>query len=195
MYISIDIETSGRDPLRHQILEFAAVADTGVPLIDCPYLHVVIPWKEIIGEPFALAMNASLLEKLASRKNLEASLSSIDSLALLVERFLDQFVPATDVLVKPDRPTFHPVGKNYAGFDRQFLDRVPGWKSKWFSHRSLDIGTRFATCEKIPSTVELMQKYPPPADLPGGLHNALFDARYALYLARLSWGSLGANGL
>jgi DNA polymerase III epsilon subunit-like protein len=67
-YVSIDIETSGLNPEKCEILSIGAVIeDTNnlVPLEDLPRFHVAIIGREgIYGELFALNMNKDLIESI-----------------------------------------------------------------------------------------------------------------------------------
>lgn len=66
-YVSIDIETTGLDPEKHQILTIGAVIEDSnntLPIEDLPSIHIAILRKEIVGSPFAINMNRDIIESL-----------------------------------------------------------------------------------------------------------------------------------
>lgn len=69
-YVSIDIETTGLDPEKNQILTIGAVIeDTSnreVPVKDLPSFHGAIYYEELIGSPFALNMNSEIISRMVS---------------------------------------------------------------------------------------------------------------------------------
>ena len=65
IYISIDIETTGLEKDRYQILSIGAILeDTSkkLPFEKIPKFHAAILHNEITGSPFALNMNKELIE-------------------------------------------------------------------------------------------------------------------------------------
>ena len=66
-YVSIDIETTGLDPETCQILEVGAVFDDWTKAIgDLPKFHCYVIHKQIVGQPYALALNADTLRRIAN---------------------------------------------------------------------------------------------------------------------------------
>jgi oligoribonuclease len=66
-YVSIDIETTGLDSEKHQILTIGAVIEDSnkpLPIEDLPSIHIAILRKEIVGIPFAINMNKDIIESL-----------------------------------------------------------------------------------------------------------------------------------
>jgi hypothetical protein len=66
-YVSIDIETTGLDPEKHQILTIGVVVeDTSnkVPFQELPSIHIAILRDEIVGSPFAINMNKDIIESI-----------------------------------------------------------------------------------------------------------------------------------
>ena len=126
-YLSIDLETTGADPLHCQILEFAAVLEDTtkpeVPVEELPAIRLVVHHETITGAVAALALNARLLQEItdAQQKN---NLPEDHCLPLEVlprfARFLDQHgVDRKRSLVV--------AGKNFAGFDLPFIQLLPGY--------------------------------------------------------------------
>ena len=175
-YISIDIETTGLIPRNHQILEFAAVAwaDDG-PIMEQPYFHRVIkPHGDIIGDPFALAMNMELIKKIAEGEGTPVGVAMQEFRGWLY-----------DLGVRTDDPV-NVIGQNFGKFDLQFLNKV-SWPSCYFSHRIFDLSSITATRNSMPSGSTL-------GDIPelkGNPHEALFDARRALSHAQdfINWNT------
>ena len=66
-YVCIDIETTGLDPVNHQILQFAAVIrDTdkmSEPLSESPTMVCYVEHENYHGQPYALAMNSKILSE------------------------------------------------------------------------------------------------------------------------------------
>lgn len=171
-YVSIDIETSGLDSVRHQILEFAAVLwlDDG-PIMEQPYFRKAVrQYGDIIGDPFALVMNMDLLREISTNK-----CWTIDNILSNFTDFLSGYgvTPENRVQV---------IGKNFASFDLQFLKYQPNWPSHLISHRVLDVGSLYATPDGVPSTSGIPS--PSQDEVSGNSHEALYDARVSLWQAR-----------
>lgn len=178
MYIAVDIETTGLDPEKHQILEVAMVADTGAErVVDCPFLHLYVYQNPIIGTPYALVMNAHAIKIIAM--NVDSNICEPGVVSIWVRKFVNEYACGGEVNV---------VGKNAAGFDLPFLKRLPEWPTRLFSHRVLDVGSLWAGPKGILSQAQLFMAYKHIVEhIPGEPHEALFDARVSLALARLRW--------
>ena len=67
-YVSIDIETTGLDPRKCQTLEIgAAIDDWTKPIEELPLFRRVIAWEEVVGSPYAMAMNSRLLKSIGNK--------------------------------------------------------------------------------------------------------------------------------
>lgn len=67
IYVSVDIETTGLNPEKCQILSIGAVVENTnnlLPLEELPTFHCAILHNEIHGELFALNMNKDLMSKI-----------------------------------------------------------------------------------------------------------------------------------
>jgi oligoribonuclease (3'-5' exoribonuclease) len=176
-YLSIDIETTGTEEERHQVLEIAAVYNRQeVDVMSCPVFHEIIDPGEIVGNPFALNMNARLIERIAKGEGKRLD-GVMEKLRVWTEDIRRNF----------DIDRFHLIGKNVGAFDLQFLKRVPGWCGYRFSHRHLEIGSLFSTPEGIDSQSDLFTAVAADAKIEGSPHEALYDARVSLELARRFW--------
>lgn len=142
-YASIDIETTGTNPEKDQIIQIGIVLDDFVtPISDLPCIEYLV--RDIddryTGSPFALQMNAGILKKLADIEN-DANLNGhrwawSHTLADRVEEWLRS--------KGWDRSGLLCAGKNFASFDAQFLRRIPYWEKQIKPrHRCLDPGSMF----------------------------------------------------
>lgn len=121
-YVSIDLETTGLDPAKHQILEIGAAAfDLGHGLVDT--FSLIVRHEFLSGTAYALAVNDRLIKAIAGGQGLHLK----DALA----RFSDWLKrhEADGKVVA--------AGKNFGGFDRLFLE-WSGFPVGRFHHRSLD---------------------------------------------------------
>lgn len=121
-YVSIDLETTGLDPAKHQILEIGAAAfDLGHGLVDT--FNLIVRHEFLSGTAYALAVNDRLIKAIAEGQGVHLK----DAL----DRFSDWLKghEVDDKVVA--------AGKNFAGFDRLFLE-WSGFPVGRFHHRSLD---------------------------------------------------------
>lgn len=173
-YLAIDIETTGLNPDTCQVLEIGCVLNNfSKPLMECETFEMIINPGHIKGEPRGLAMNTRLLEMIANGYGLRPG-RGIEMFA----QWLRDYAP----------PKVHPLGKNVAGFDLQFLKRLPEWPDFLIHYRCLEIGSLFATVDGIDGQEEVGNEVASRLKIPGSPHEALYDARVSLALARQVWG-------
>lgn len=179
MYIAVDIETTGLDPEKHQILEIAMVVEQpSRRVVDCPFLHTFVRHEDIVGTPFALTMNAHAIKILAM--NVDSNISTPEEAVEWIGDFVREYGQLGEVNL---------LGKNVASFDYPFLKRLPRFPASLFSHRMLDVGSLWATPNGMKSQEQLFKVYSDiVVDIPGEPHEALYDARVSLALARAKWG-------
>ncbi|MBX0292679.1 3'-5' exonuclease [Hymenobacter sp. HSC-4F20] len=125
-YLSLDLETSGGNPQRHQILELAAVVEDTKrlrPLPELPTFRRVVRHPEYVGTAGALALNARLLQELA-RQDPNPELCTPNELLLQLREFLLAQGFKTD---KQNCVTVTMAGKNIASYDLGFLRVLPGY--------------------------------------------------------------------
>ena len=174
MFISIDVETSGIDPLRHQILEIGAVAWDHEDVNQCSFFRATIDprWggqsklygnEDIVGEPRALIMNQRLLKDIGEGNGFSAKEVS--------KQFRNWATWNTPL---------NAVGLNYGGFDHQFLKQLPDWPLELFGHRFTEVGSLFVTNDGPVSGTEAMSAAAERHGIEGRPHEALFDAKCAL---------------
>jgi oligoribonuclease (3'-5' exoribonuclease) len=129
-YVCIDIETTGLDPVNHQILQFAAVIrDTdkmSEPLSESPTMVCYVEHENYHGQPYALAMNSKILSELAkSEEKRDNKTVNNQDLAWALYTFLS--ANGYSKSEKSKRISFIGAGKNYGTFDLQFLKNLPDW--------------------------------------------------------------------
>ena len=130
-YVSIDIETSGLDPEKHQIIEIACIVeDTDIEmdlrpnLLDLPKLQLYLRHDNINFNPVALKMHTKLMQ--AWNNNMKTVPDE-------VMRKLYNWLRENGFESK-----FTVAGKNFIGFDWQFLKKLHGsWRIKP-RYRTLD---------------------------------------------------------
>jgi hypothetical protein len=125
-YVSLDLETSGSNPARHQILELAAVVEDSRhprPLDKLPAFRRVVRHPEYAGTAGAIALNARLFEELAQNEP-NPELCTPAELLLQLREFLLHHGFRPD---KHDCVSVTMAGKNIAVFDLGFLKELPGW--------------------------------------------------------------------
>lgn len=167
-YLSIDIETTGLNVKHDMILEFAAVLWTDNDVMKCPSFHRMIYHDRITGHPFALHMNKRWLDAWVLLDGGPGT--GWARTGDFCTQFREWLEPVDKVF---------PVGKNFASFDKQFLERLSGWPKDKFKHRCLDVGALCATKDGVPGLFDIEIS----KAIPGNEHDALYDARYALQVA------------
>lgn len=125
-YLSLDLETSGSNPARHQVLELAAVIEDSrhpLPLAELPAFRRVVRHPEYVGTAGAIALNARLFQELA-QKTLNPELCSPEDLLPQLREFL---LAHSFKLDKKGCVAVTMAGKNIGVFDLGFLKELPGY--------------------------------------------------------------------
>jgi DNA polymerase III epsilon subunit-like protein len=183
-YVSIDIETTGLDPERCQILEIGAVIDDLAdpkPLEELPRWVCTIGHQEIQGEPYALAMNAAILTRIFLMESPGVFLHP-NSVAKEFRAWLREH--GYILHDTTGQVSIVAAGKNFAAFDRRFLNRLPNWRQKIrVHHRCLDPVTLYTrpNDDVPPDTAECLRRAGIDAPV---THNALDDALLVVRLLR-----------
>lgn len=202
-YISIDIETTGLNPETCQILSIGAVIEDTLnilPFKDIPKFHAIIPHYQIKGEPFALNMNKGIIEnigkyhklslheeKAAFSESINVEFYEEDKIAYGLASFLiKNGYSGGFALGNPI--TLQVAGKNFATFDKLFLEKLPSWKRYFkIKQRILDPGILFVDWLKddgIPNLDECKKR----AGLTGLVsHDALEDAMDVVEVLRTKY--------
>ena len=223
-YISIDIETTGLEKDRYQILSIGAIIEDTtkkLPFEEVPKFHAAILHNEITGSPFALNMNSKIIEAIAQYQSAQDQDEKNDLVQMTGMQFYqeDQVVegfyrwlydnglvdfdpllgagqmikvengkayPMLNRNVKP--VTINVAGKNFASFDKLFLERLPRWQQVIrIRQRIIDpsvIFTNWNDDNSLPSLYECKQR----AKIEGIVtHDALEDAWDVIQLLRTQY--------
>jgi oligoribonuclease len=92
-YISLDIETTGLDSERYDVLSIGAIIeDTNnkLPYEELPKFHAAIKRQEITGSPFAINMNRDLIESIVQYQSAETQDEKNDLVNLTGMWFLNE---------------------------------------------------------------------------------------------------------
>lgn len=174
-YVSIDIETTGLNPETCQILSIGAVVDNGGPFDSLPCFHCYIQHEVITGEAFGLQMNHNILYTLATRGEQPDGVVILppEVVPLSLHAFLFDNLGCAP---------YNVAGKNFAGFDLQFLQRLPAWGIK-FRHRVLDPGPMYLEegDGAVPGLSQCLRR----AGIKGPVtHDAVQDAKQVIQVIR-----------
>lgn len=192
-YVSIDLETTGLDPSYCQILEIGAVVDDNTEWPDRlshakthqafggrPFFHCYVLHEQIVGTPFALAMNAEIIKKIAKPKDYGAfKFLNPEQAMSMFSDFIAEHFPQKDF----KKATV--AGKNFSSFDRNFLARMPYGKMilDRFHHRVFDPGSMYFEPQdsELPNLETCLKR----AGIGGEVtHNACEDAWQVIQVIR-----------
>lgn len=181
-YISLDLETTGLDKDRHQIIQVAAVVDDlskFAPIEELPKFQAFVLWDRLEFNPFALKMHVK--SGLLDRYFADTTKAGIDQVILALTTFLEQHYPIAE------KEKYNVGGKNVAGFDIPFLRAVhkhafPGLNNHVkllvdsFSHRVIDPAVFFTDFvnDKAPANLDLCKQRA--GEVGTVSHDALDDA-------------------
>lgn len=223
-YVSIDIETTGLDAERYNILSIGAIIEDTtkkLPFDEIPKFHVAIKHKEVLGSLFAMNMNKELIDAIAHYQDAEdqdekndlvhhtgmwflnedevveafyhwlftngiTDLKQEDMSHQHMTTFKGIVVPMMTSKMKPTSITV--AGKNFATFDKRFLERLPRWKQAIkVKQRVMDPAILFMDWkndDSLPSLGECKKR----AGIDGIVsHNAIEDAWDVVQLLRKSY--------
>ncbi len=160
-YVAIDLETTGLDPDCAQIIEFGAVIDDWVtPVESLPSFHAYIIHDHFVSDdPYALWLNSEIFKRIANRnkpENKEFAFLEPKELAPLFQDWLIK-----QAVIDSPREAFTPAGKNFGGFDRGFLKKLPGFDKIKIRHRAIDPAVLFwnpLTDKTLPDTKTCMER-------------------------------------
>lgn len=182
-YLSIDVETTGLDPSWCQTLEVAAVlADTldfTTNVEDLPTFKCRFYYDKVVGEPYALHLNAELIRDMDARPAIHNYLHP--------DKFWSEFTWWIECQIglhcKDNKLSLS--GKNYGMFDSRFLERLPRWDRRHMHHRLLDPGQFFFLPEDkvLPDLKTCIERSGLIYDLKKH-HKAVEDARFVVELNR-----------
>lgn len=187
-YTSGDIETLGLNPLTDKVIEIGFILDDNRHRINynnidsyissLPTFHCYVRHNNYNGDAYAINLNMDIINLIKENKHD----SIID---------VDQVAPALDLFFKSNLiHRIMPAGKNFSGFDRQFLNNIPGVKDildKWLIHRTIDPSLYYFdenVDSKLPDLKQCLQR----ANINKSVaHNAIEDAEDVIRLLRYTW--------
>jgi oligoribonuclease (3'-5' exoribonuclease) len=188
-YVSIDIETLGLDPNNNKVIEIACVLDNSKHRINykevdsyvanLPTFHCYIAHESYDGNAKAIEMNQKAINLIKEGKH--SDIVNINDVSLLLTDWFKGHNVTSRIM---------PAGKNFAGFDRPFLENIVGVKkclNKLLIHRTLDPALYFFDANvdaKIPDMQQCFNK--------AGIHKtvshtAVDDAQDVIKLLRYNW--------
>lgn len=217
-YLSIDTETTGLNASKCDLLEIGIVVfdslDYFKPTAENS-LRIVLCKEEIKGTIFAINMNINLLNEINEYskrfkeekieggiiKKVEKDLTTLyvdakssfdtldypnriafDSLSMMISQFLQN----AEV-----EPTYNIAGKNFAGFDKNFLAKYYQLERTILdkaSHKVLDVGSMYVDPIKdecLPSLDECLERAGLSEEVP---HTAVADAILVVKAVQAKWG-------
>jgi len=190
-YVSIDIETTGLDPEKHQILEIGAVIeDTDNPhaIEELPEFHIFIDHKNFVFSPSLLmsGMHTGLMREMGLQDALYPDIASNKFRKWLIKNgFEDQKAQFKGYC------KYTAAGKNFNRFDWEFLKRFPN-SHMWTPHRRVLDPAILYFLPEIDETLPNMATCMERAGLPDNVtHRALDDARNVVRLIRLGLIKVG----
>lgn len=152
--ISIDIETTGLDPEKCEILSIGAVIINLDTRQKEDAFYGIINHYNFYAEPYALMLNADLIANIANgsyeEESGEGSTYIKDSKESVLRKFADWLFPFKHYCV---------VGKNFGTFDLKFFEKAYG--RNIFNRRIVDVGSMYFDLEvdsKVPNLSECLDK-------------------------------------
>ena len=165
--LAFDLETTGLDPQRDQILQIGAVVfdheDDTTPIEELPSFSTYVFHERYEGDAFALQMNAAILRRLAH----DGGSPLLGALHALTAFIADHF---------DGRRGPNPVGFNVAAFDVAFV-KAAGFDL--FNHRPIELGSLLSRDGLPVTSTQANALLNRPVQ-----HDALEDARDAVRLHR-----------
>ena len=189
-YVSIDLETTGLDTSRCDILQFGAViedTENQLPIDELPTLNLLVGPPHSVGhyraELGALVMNAKLIERI---KN-EGGIDPIEIEPRFVQ-FVEEHLDKDYYISLGPPPLVNLAGKNFNTFDRHFLNELH-WDWSQYHRRVLDpamLWWRPEEDESLPGMELCMERAGIKASDfgDGELHDAVTDAKIVIALVR-----------
>lgn len=167
-YAATDIETTGLNKATSLILEIGIVLDNSRTrvkredledyLLTLPTWHCYIKYPfTLYGDEYALNMNKDIIRIID--EGTHPDIITIDQVTPSINSFLTKHLHKVDSW--NNKIMF--AGKNFSGFDRPFLDIVPGLKElldQFFIHRVHDPAELFFdpdTMDKTPNLKECLE--------------------------------------
>ena len=143
---AFDVETTGTDRENHQILEMGALVFDGVTGESFGEFERIVKWQQLNGDPYALALNSTIIGKIALGEGSTQYEALQDLSTFLGDHFPKRYEEAPIA-----------VGFNVGSFDLAFLNRAceqgfPNSKPL-FHYRTIELGTLLMSVADTPGPV------------------------------------------
>lgn len=193
-YLSIDIETTGLDPKKCDILQFAAVIDdlkNPLPLEEIPRFEALLLQRDgYRGDPYALSMHSNIFRQIdkALKKNLETC-PETNARCVFPEELgaaFQCFLTSNGFQQSSNGNIYVNVaGKNVAQFDLPFLkEKIKDWGAVKFLSRTIDPAILYYDLEKDLSLPDMKTCLERADIIQDVAHTALEDALVVVKLLR-----------
>lgn len=192
-YVSIDIETTGLDEEKHQIIEFAAIIEDSskhLTFQEIPkFRRIVLNAEGMYNfSSYACNMNKRIIEIISIIENggkyQPLDLFNLDDTFCYDYQLSEEFSNFLDAhQIRTEN--VNAAGKNFKGFDQKFLSKLMGFNRRIkFNYRGLDPGTIFIDWDNdssVPNTEKCKQRAGFTKEV---THEALQDAWDVIQLLR-----------
>lgn len=187
-YTSGDIETLGLNPITNKVIEIGFILDDSRHRINynnidshissLPTFHCYVRHDNYDGDAYAVNLNKEIINLI--KKNEDVNILNSNEVAPALDYFFRSHI--TNRIM--------PAGKNFSGFDRQFLNQLPHVHDvldTWLIHRTLDPSLYYFDeniDSKLPDLKQCLQR----AKIHKFVaHNAVEDAEDVIRLLRYKW--------
>lgn len=197
-YFSIDLETTGTDSEKDQILSIGVIfedTELKLPFDEIPKLHLYVLHERLTGTPFSFNMNKDIIEVISNYKNYKdtdfvnlikngITVVEPDEVWSFFETFIIKHIGDYNT---SKRFYINVAGKNFGTFDKLFLDKIKVGDKIRYRQGFLDPGILFVDWvndERIPSLSECKERN---SDEPEVRHDAISDAWDVINLLRKNY--------
>lgn len=200
-FVSIDLETTGLDAQKCQILEIGLVFDNSTVQVEhqhidkyletLPTARCYIKHERIVGEAYALMMNANIIKQLALAHRQRFSIAE-DNTEIIraydAAQWVNDQIKTLIPFEQQKRVTV--AGKNFQSFDIHFLRNLEDWAKteESLNRRVLDPGTLYFNPleEDVPPSLDECLQRAGWKDRKVN-HTAVEDAKDVLRVLRAHW--------
>lgn len=148
-YISIDIETSGLDPVNNQVLSIGAIVEDTqlkLPWDEIPKFNAIVLQRQITGSPRALDMNKGIIQLMGEYLDGDTEIRAkhdkySGSIFCDPEDVVKEFYKFLMIYHEGKKEPYdcpinsntkhiliNVAGKNFGTFDQVFLQKLPWWQ-------------------------------------------------------------------
>ena len=193
-YASGDIETLGLNPKTNKVIEISFILDDSrhrinynnidLYLKSLPSFHCYIRHDNYDGDAYAVDLNKDIINLI--KKNEDVNILNSNEVAPALDDFFRSHI--TNRIM--------PAGKNFSGFDRQFLNQLPHVHNvldTWLIHRTLDPSLYYFdenVDNKLPNLKQCLQRAGYSKKVS---HTAIEDSEDVIRLLRYTWETVNTN--